>query len=132
MRDEPRWRRYLRFWRRNVVADVDDELTFHFEQRVAEFLAGGASPAEAEARARERFGEIQGARAELLDIDERVHGRRDWRRFLDGLRQDVTVTMRGLRRSPGFAAACIVSITLGVGANGAMFSIADRLFARPP
>jgi len=51
---------------------------------------------------------------------------------LDTLRQDVVVSIRGLRRSPGLAIACIVTIALGVGANGAMFSLADRLFARPP
>ncbi len=51
---------------------------------------------------------------------------------LDALRQDVVFSIRGLRRSPGLAIACVVTIALGVGANGAMFSLADRLFARPP
>lgn len=61
-----------------------------------------------------------------------------WRRYVrlmqafDVLRQDLVFSIRGLRRSPGLAIACIVTIALGVGANGAMFSLADRLFARPP
>jgi predicted permease len=57
---------------------------------------------------------------------------RQFGQALDSLRQDTVVAMRGLRRSPGLAIACIVTIALGVGANGAMFSLADRLFARPP
>ena len=52
--------------------------------------------------------------------------------MLDNLRQDVAFSIRGLRRSPGLAITCVVTIALGVGANGAMFSLADRLFARPP
>jgi len=51
---------------------------------------------------------------------------------LESLRQDTIFAIRGLRRSPGVAIACIVTIALGVGANGAMFSLADRLFERPP
>jgi hypothetical protein len=39
--NEPKWRRYLRFWRRDAVANVSDELEFHFANRVAEFEATG-------------------------------------------------------------------------------------------
>ena len=79
MHEEPRWRRYLRFVRRNVGADVDDELGFHFEQRVAEFIAAGATRDEAEARARARFGDAALVREELRSIGSRAHRRRDRR-----------------------------------------------------
>jgi len=130
--DEPRWRRYLRFWRRNVAADVDDELAFHFEQRVAEFMAAGATRADAEAMARTRFGDVGNTHDELLSIGRRVERRRDRLQSLENLRHDTLFAIRGLRRSPGLAIACIVTIALGVGANGAMFTLADRLFTRPP
>ncbi|HXT17659.1 MAG TPA: ADOP family duplicated permease [Gemmatimonadaceae bacterium] len=130
--DEPRWRRYLRFWRRNVAADVNDELAFHFEQRVAEFMAAGATREAAECRARERFGNERQARDELLSIGKRVNQRRDRMQVLDNVWYDAVFAVRGLRRSHGLAIACIVTIALGVGANGAMFSLADRLFNRPP
>ncbi|HEX4684050.1 MAG TPA: ABC transporter permease, partial [Gemmatimonadaceae bacterium] len=54
------------------------------------------------------------------------------RDVIDQMRQDLVFAIRGLRRSPGLTVACVVTIALGVGANGAMFSLADRLFARPP
>ena len=98
MHDEPRWRRYLRFVRRNVGADVDDELRFHFEQRVAEFVAAGATRDEAEARARARFGDVALVREELRGIGSRAHRRRDRRDVADQLRQDVVFAIRGLRR----------------------------------
>ena len=132
MQDEQRWRRYLRFWRRNIAADVDDELTFHFEQRVAEFVAAGATRADAEAQARARFGDVGDTHNQLLSIGHRVARRRDRLQTFENIRHDAVFAMRGLRRSPGLAIACIVTIALGVGANGAMFSLADRLFSRPP
>src|SRR4051794_19427501 len=121
MPDTPRWRSYLRFWRRNVDADVNDELSFHFEQRVAEFMATGVGRGEAEVLARARFGDVADTRQALLNIGERAGRRRDYAQALDNLRHDAAYAARGLRRSPGLAIACIVTIALGVGANGAMF-----------
>ena len=43
----PAWRRYLTFWRPNIESDVNDELRFHLEMRVNEYVARGMSPADA-------------------------------------------------------------------------------------
>ena len=51
--------------------------------------------------------------------------------MLDSLRQDLRHGVRMLRKNPGFAAAAVVSIAIGVGANAAMFSLADGLVLRP-
>src|SRR5258708_29418328 len=45
---------------------------------------------------------------------------------------DVSFGWRVLRRSPGFATAAVVTLALGIGANTAMFSVADDLLFRPP
>lgn len=47
------------------------------------------------------------------------------------LMQDLRYAFRGLRRSPGFTAAVIVTLGLGIGANAAMFGVIDRLMFRP-
>ncbi len=73
---------------------------------------------------------------------ERLTKIRDWVRrksfdgeqsilALDHFRQDVRYAARGLRRSPGFTAAVVITLGLGIGANAAMFGVVDRLMFRP-
>jgi putative ABC transport system permease protein len=51
--------------------------------------------------------------------------------WLDHVRQDVRYALRGLRRSPGFTAAVILTLGLGIGANAAMFNVIDQMMFRP-
>ena len=51
--------------------------------------------------------------------------------MLDTLRQDLRHGTRMLAKNPGFALIAVLSIAIGVGANAAMFSIADGLILRP-
>lgn len=50
---------------------------------------------------------------------------------VDILRQDLLFATRSLRRTPGFATTAILVVALGVGANTAVFSLADFVFLRP-
>ncbi len=53
-------------------------------------------------------------------------------RTFERIRQDLRYALRGLRRSPGFAATVIATLGLGIGANAAMFGVVDRLMFRSP
>jgi putative ABC transport system permease protein len=49
----------------------------------------------------------------------------------DGLRQDVTVGVRGLARTPGFAIAALVTLALGIGATSAIFTVVRAVILAP-
>ncbi len=51
--------------------------------------------------------------------------------LLDPLRQDVTLALRQVRRSPGFALVAILTLGLGIGGNAALFSLVDGVILRP-
>ena len=108
---------------RPARAEVDDELAFHIERRVADYVARGMSPEAARAAALARLGDLEGVRSEcteLLSAERRAAGRRDW---LDDLRQDVRHGVRAARRAPLFSLLAIVTLALGIGANAAVFGV---------
>src|SRR5215469_6853716 len=56
---------------------------------------------------------------------------RRWAAFMSNLRQDVLYGLRALRRQPGFAAIVLLILTVGIGANTAIFTLIDALMLRP-
>ena len=123
MRDEPSHPRRVRVFPSKPQAEVDDELAFHLEQRVRDYVARGMDPAAARAAALERFGDLHGVRSEcteLLEADRRATRRRDW---LDDLRQDLRFGVRSALRAPLFSLLAVVTLALGIGANAAVFGV---------
>jgi predicted permease len=127
----PAWRRYLRFWGSNVQSDVDDELHFHLDMRVAEYVARGMSPDDARRLAERRFGDEHRARAECISIDENAARVTSRGASIASLGQDVRFALRVLRRQRLPVLAALLCIAVGVSATTAMFSVADTLLLRP-
>src|SRR5258708_6511456 len=131
-RDERRGRRLVVGWGRGKDANIDAELRFHFDERVAALRARGASEGEARAQALVEFGDVGRVRTALREIDTRIekqHRRAEW---WEAVAQDLTYVFRGLRNSPGFTAMVVVTLALAVGANAAIFSVLDRLLLLTP
>jgi putative ABC transport system permease protein len=53
------------------------------------------------------------------------------RAVMSGIGSDVAYAVRGLRAHPGYAAAAVLTLALGIGANAAVFSLANWLLLRP-
>ena len=51
--------------------------------------------------------------------------------WFDDLRQDMHYTTRTLRKQPGFAAAAVVTLALGIGATTAIFSVVNSVLINP-
>ena len=51
--------------------------------------------------------------------------------WLEPVTQDLRLAVRSLRKSPGFLAVVILSLSLGIGANSTIFSVIDTLLYRP-
>ncbi len=126
-----RWRRYLRFWGPDVDADIDDELRYHLDLRTEAFVEQGLSRADARHAALDSFGDLDAVTRALRRHDRQKL--RNVRRadMIQDFAQDFRYAVRGLRAERGFAAAVIVVLALGIGANTAVFSAIDAAFFRP-
>jgi putative ABC transport system permease protein len=133
MKRDPMWRRYRDLVRSRPNADADEEVQFHLEMREQEARRAGMTPTEAHTAATMRFGDMGEIAAELQRIDGRRNRRRKRGEWWHGVRQDVLVAWRGLRRAPTFAITAVGTIGIAIAANTTIFSFVDALlFERLP
>ena len=127
----PAWRRYLRFWRPDTDADVDEELRFHLDARADDLIGQGLSRERAAAQALGEFGDMPTVRDRLRAIDRRVIRKRAVRLHWNGLGHDLWYAVRRLWGSPGFTVAATVTLTIAIGATASVFGIVDGVLLKP-
>jgi putative ABC transport system permease protein len=131
MEEMPRWRRYLRLWGPDPRADVEDELTFHIEERARLNVARGLSPERALEEAEQRFGDISRIRTECIEEGEYATRRASTGERLGDIARDVRMGVRSLARAPVYTLTAAAALALGIGANTAVFTVLSAVLLRP-
>src|SRR6266853_6011808 len=111
------------FRRRRLEDDLDDELRSHLEMSIELNLRKGMSPADARREALRSFGGVE--QTKEIYRDQRGLP------LLETTLQDLRFGLRMLRRSPVFSLLAILFLTLGIGANAAVFSWVEGISFRP-
>ena len=108
-------------WLRRRDPRIRDEIQFHRDRLIEDYLASGMTRADAERRAFLEFGN-------LPPLEESVRDARG--RWLEDLARDLRYAYRSLKRTPGFAAIAVLSLALGIGANAAIFTLINAVMLR--
>ncbi len=108
--------------RRRTEERLREEIASHLELQIADNLRGGLPPTEARRQALLKFGAVE-------SMKEEYRAERSFT-FLGTMLLDIRLSLRGFRRTPGFAIAVILAIALGIGATTAVFSVVDRILFR--
>jgi predicted permease len=113
-------KRMLNWFRlRTLESDLDRELKYHIDRRVADLIHSGLPEPEARRRATLELGGATQIREEVRDI---------WlSRWLRDFVYDLRFSVRSFLRSPSFTAAALLSLALGIGATTAIYSLVDQV-----
>ena len=108
--------------RQKFNSELDEEMSFHREQKEMELLEAGAAPEAAHHAAMREFGNATRLKEQSHEVVG-FHFETVW--------QDLHFALRQLRRSPGFTLTAILMLALGIGASLSIFAFVDAALIKP-
>ncbi|HEV7510705.1 MAG TPA: ABC transporter permease [Candidatus Acidoferrum sp.] len=111
------------FRRQRVEDELDEELHSHVEMATEANLSKGMSVEDARREALRSFGGVEQTKELYRDQQGLA--------LIESTFQDLRFGLRMLRRNPGFSVLAILCLTLGIGANAAVFSWVEGILFRP-
>jgi putative ABC transport system permease protein len=118
-------------WRVPIEQEVDEEIAFHIEMRTRQLVERGMDPRSAREAVLARLGDVNRLKRTCVDLGRKREREMRLTQWLEEVGDDVRFSFRQLRGSPGFTLVATLTLALGIGANSAIFALADTTLMRP-
>ncbi|MFZ1939361.1 MAG: ABC transporter permease [Terracidiphilus sp.] len=111
------------FSRRRRYDDLSVSIEEHLQEKIDELMTEGLTRKQAEQRARREFGNVS-------LIEQRSRETWQWQ-TVESVLADGKLALRRMAKNPGFTAAVVLTLAIGIGANAAVFTVIDSVLIKP-